>query len=188
MISLDACMAVIGLHNQGYTLKAGEGNQVMIHPAVTEAQAAQIMAIRKGMKEARRAIQHLPQLCVVIMPGVLKEYAADLFSAMQEHEHVQIIAIRYHRGTGETEWAYVPMDETAHCWKVSVPVTGNWPGSCVNMGMLHTGTIRLLLAGRITRMYHWQACMLNAKGWKPCACMMRWNRPAGMPMGMRCPV
>lgn len=114
MISLDACMAVIGLHNQGYALKAGEGNQVMIQPAVTEAQAAQIMAIRRGMKEARRAIQHLPQLCVVIMPGVLKEYAADLFSAMQEYEHVQIIAIRYHRGTGETEWAYVPMDEIAH--------------------------------------------------------------------------
>ena len=110
---MDAYCAVIQLHNLGYQLKALEGDQVAIKPAARAEHAEMIRAIRKEAPASCRAIPHLPHLCAVIMPGILKEYAADLFRIMQMHNAVQIVAIRYCRSTGATEWVYVPKNSTA---------------------------------------------------------------------------
>ncbi len=110
---MDAYCAVIQLHNLGYQLIALEGDHVAIKPAARAEDAELIRAIRKEARAACRAIPHLPHLCAVIMPGILKEYAADLFRIMQANQQLQIVAIRYCRSTGATEWVYVPISDTA---------------------------------------------------------------------------
>ena len=110
---MDAYAAVICLHNLGYLLKALEGDQVAMKPAGKVEHAEMIRAILKEPKAACRAIQYLPQLCMVIMPAMLKEYAADLFSALKENEQAQIVAVRYSRSTEQTEWIFLPEHEIA---------------------------------------------------------------------------
>ena len=111
---MDAYRAVISLHNLGYQLKALEGDQVAIKPTVKAEQAELIKAIRDDPKAACEAIRCLPQLCVMIIPGFLFEYATDLFGAMKENEQVQIVQIRYSRSTEETEWIFISTDAVAH--------------------------------------------------------------------------
>lgn len=110
---MDAYAAVICLHNLGYQLKALEGEQVAMKPAGKAEHVEMIRAILKEPKAACRAIQHIPQLCMVIMPAMLKEYAADLFSALKENEQAQIVAVRYSRSTEQTEWIFLPEHEMA---------------------------------------------------------------------------
>lgn len=110
----NAYKAVIQLHNLGYQLKALEGDQVAIMPAVGADQAELIKSIRADPKSACEAIQYLPQLCVICMPGYLKEYVYDLFCAMHENEQVQIVAIFCNRSTMETEWVFISTDAVAH--------------------------------------------------------------------------
>lgn len=111
---MDAYRAVISLHNLGYQLKALEEDQVAIKPAVKAEQAELIKAIRDDPKAACRAIQYLPQLCVMIIPGCVKEYAATLFGALKENGQAQIVRIIYCRSTGETEWVFISTDAVAH--------------------------------------------------------------------------
>ena len=110
---MDAYAAVICLHNLGYQLRALEGDQVAMRPAGKAEHAEMIRAILKEPKAACRAIQHIPQLCMVIMPAMLKEYAADLFSVLKENEQAQIVAVRYSRSTEQTEWIFLPEHEIA---------------------------------------------------------------------------
>lgn len=110
---MDAYAAVICLHNLGYQLKALEGDQVAMKPGGKAEHAEMIRAILKEPKAACRAIQYLPQLCMVIMPAMLKEYAADLFSALKENEQAQIVAVRYSSSTEQTEWIFLPEHEIA---------------------------------------------------------------------------
>lgn len=110
---MDAYAAVICLHNLGYQLKALDGDQVAMKPAGKAEHAEMIRAILKERKAACKAIQYLPQLCMVIMPAMLKEYAADLFGALQENKQAQIVAIRYSQSTEQTEWMFVPTHEIA---------------------------------------------------------------------------
>ena len=124
---MDAYSAVISLHNLGYQMMVLEGDQVAIKPAVSVQHASLIRAILSDPKAACNAIQHLPQLCVLIMPGYLKEYAADLFNAMKGNGQVQIMAIIYAKRTGETEWVFVPTDIVAHRTMLEI-LDFNWEG------------------------------------------------------------
>lgn len=110
----NAYKTVIKLHNLGYQLKVLEGDQVAIRPAVGADQAELIKSIRDDPRSACEAIQHLPHLCVICMPGCLKEYAYDLFGAMHENGQVQIVAIFCNRGTMETEWVFISTDAVVH--------------------------------------------------------------------------
>ena len=92
---MEAYRAVILLHNLGYQLKALEGDQVAIRPTVSAEYAELIQAIRDEPKAACKAIQHLPNLCLMIFPAALKKYAADLFKVLKEDGYVQIVVIRY---------------------------------------------------------------------------------------------
>ena len=105
---MDAYRAVIQLHNLGYQLKALEGDQVAIRPAVKAEHAELIMAIRKEAREACKAIQHLPHLCAVVVSKEtwLRKVMLTLFQGMQETGYGSIIAIRFFRATGATEYVF----------------------------------------------------------------------------------
>lgn len=106
--------AVICLHNLGYQMKVLEGDQVAIRPSPNAEQAEMIREIRNDPQRACEAIQHLPQLCALNMPGNLKEYALKLFKGLKNEKQVQVLAVYYIRSTGATEWAFVPTDMAAH--------------------------------------------------------------------------
>ncbi len=105
---MDAYCAVIQLHNLGYQLKALEGDQVAIRPAVKAEHAELITAIRKDARAACRAIQHLPRLCAVKISSEawLRDFSLTLFKGMQESEYARIIAIRFFRATGATVYVF----------------------------------------------------------------------------------
>ena len=105
---MEAYMAVISLHNLGYQLTALEGDQVAIKPALKAEHAEMIRAIREDARAACKAIQCLPHLCAAIMPAPLNDFAETFFRGMQEKGYVRIVAIRYCRASGATEWVYVP--------------------------------------------------------------------------------
>lgn len=113
---MEAYRAVISLHNAGYHLKALEGAQVAVKPAVGAEYAEMIRAIQIEPQEACRAIQQLPNLCMVIMPAVdaLRQYAVDLFGNLQKQGYIRIIKIRLSAQTGETAWIYAPMHQLGH--------------------------------------------------------------------------
>lgn len=108
---MDAYCAVIKLHSLGYQLKALDGDQVAIRPAVKEEHAELIRAIRKEARAACKAIQHLPDLCAVVIPAEswLRNITLKVFQAMKETGYGRIIAIRYFRGSGATEYVFQPL-------------------------------------------------------------------------------
>ena len=111
---MDAYCAVISLHNLGYQLKALDGDRVAISPAVKIEHAELIRAMRNDPKEACKAIQHLPHLCVLIMPGIVKQFALDLFTALKDDQYVQIVFVKYCRNTSDTEWVFTKTHSIAH--------------------------------------------------------------------------
>lgn len=113
---MDAYCAVIQLHNLGYQLKALEGDQVAIKPAWKEEHADLIRAIQKEASAACRAIQYLPYLCAVVIPAEswLRSIALGAFQAIKEEGYGRIIAIRYFRGSGSTEFVFQPLHSIAY--------------------------------------------------------------------------
>ena len=124
---MDAYQAVITLYNLGYQLMALEGDQVAIKPTAGEEHEELISAIRKEPQAACKAIQHLPQLCMMILPAELKHYAADLFKRLKESGYLQIVAIRFSKQTGTTEWVYVPQHSIARKTMIGIMNFG-WEG------------------------------------------------------------
>ena len=113
---MDAYCAVIRLHSLGYQLKALDGDQVAIKPAAKEEHAELIRAIRKEAQAACKAIQHLPNLCAVVIPAEswLRNITLKVFQAMKETGYGRIIAIRYFRGSGATEYVFQPLHAVAY--------------------------------------------------------------------------
>ena len=113
---MDAYCAVIQLHNLGYQLKALEGDQVAIRPTVKEEHAELVRAIRKESPAACRAIQHLPHLCAAVIPAEpwMRNITFKIFQAMKETVSGHIIAIRFFKESGATEYVFQPMNEVAH--------------------------------------------------------------------------
>lgn len=113
---MDAYCAVISLHNLGYQLKALESDQVAIRPAPKEEHVDLIRAIRKEAQAACEAIQHLPNLWAVLIPETpwLRSYTLSLFQAMKETGYGRIIAIRYFKATGATEYVFQLLHPAAY--------------------------------------------------------------------------
>jgi hypothetical protein len=113
---MDAYSAVISLHNLGYQLKALDGDQVAIKPEVQAEHVALISAIRKETKEACKAIQYLPYLCAIVISNetCLRNVTLTLFQALIENGYCRIIALRYFRSTGATEYVFQCLHEVCY--------------------------------------------------------------------------
>ena len=113
---MDAYCAVISLHNLGYQLKALDGDQVAIRPEMKAEHAALIKAIRNEPKEACKAIKHLPHLCAIVVPNEtwLRNVTVTLFKGMKETGYGNIIAIRYFKATGATEYVFECLHEVGY--------------------------------------------------------------------------
>ncbi len=110
--NMDAYRAVISLHNLGYQLKALGENRVAIMPAAKKEHAELIKAIRNEPEKACNAIQHLPRLCVLVASDErwLREYLRVLFSELKEIGYCRILAIRFYKATGQTEYVVECLD------------------------------------------------------------------------------
>ena len=124
---MDAYRAVISLYNLGYQLKALDGDHVAIRPTVNREHTELIQPIKDDPEAACKAIRHLPQLRLFIFPADLRCYAADLFDALIGNGYVQMVAIRYARSTGQTEWVFIPTDSMADRTAQEI-IDFNWEG------------------------------------------------------------